>query len=714
MAALPDSIDFIRFADLALRLLPDCSGFAILDGDGKCCAVNDEALGEHFEAGRQLAEKSSVETSLATASSNGYAIVYASLSEDWQIAVLSDKWDPASVPTGHIESLEALASGLATEMSLNAELDRMAIELADRYDELNLVYHTDDQVTYFREGEDALRKLVENCAEFMGAMLAVLRLPGKGVTVRSDADHPVFEKHGLDEMLDGPVLEWITANQDALVVNSPAQSIEMLGVDHNLQILSCPVPGSDGQPDGVLAVLALPGQRTYSNSDKNLLSVMARKVAKIIQSSYDPLTGLLNRHSFGYFVDASIERARTGAESTCLLHVNIDQIHLINDTLSHEAGDTLIREVAACIRTGVRESDAVSRLGGDEFGVLLADCDSRDARDVSEKLRAAVDALEITWENDLLKPSISIGVSVVTSEAVDLEQVMTDAELACELAKDRGRNRVQFYKEGSDTLKQREHEMWMVGQIRDALNEDSFVLYAQPIVPLDNKSDGHVEVLLRMAAPDGSVLPPGEFMPAAERYQLMTEIDTWVFAHTIDRLQEDMPDDLVVAINLSGQTMGSQDFLEMATQKIALSGVSPDRICLEITETAAVDNMEEAHAFIAALRDLGCRFALDDFGAGMSSFGYLKSFDVDYLKIDGELVRGIVDDPVSQAMVSAINQVGHVMGLQTIAEFVEDNAMRDRLEDIGVDFVQGYGIGKPEPLDAFLARFEEQALPAVS
>ncbi len=254
----------------------------------------------------------------------------------------------------------------------------------------------------------------------------------------------------------------------------------------------------------------------------------------------------------------------------------------------------------------------------------------------------------------------------------------------------------------------------MVGQIKDALKDDNFILYAQPIAPLDDAGDWHAEILLRMAGPDGGVLPPGEFMPAAERYQLMTEIDAWVFRKTIERLSLDMPDDLVVAINLSGQTIGSTEFLEMARQELHSSGVAPERLCLEITETAAVANMEEAHAFIAAFRELGCRFALDDFGAGMSSFGYLKQFDVDYLKIDGELVRGIVDDPVSQAMVSAINQVGHVMGLRTIAEFVEDDAMRRSLADIGVDFVQGYGIGKPEPLDSYLARFDDHALSQVS
>ncbi|MDG1582250.1 EAL domain-containing protein [Pseudomonas sp. GOM6] len=427
------------------------------------------------------------------------------------------------------------------------------------------------------------------------------------------------------------------------------------------------------------------------------------------QASHDALTGLANRREFEYRLAQLLARMLRQPGRHALMFIDLDQFKLVNDTCGHAAGDELLRQVCEALQAHLREGDTLARLGGDEFGVILENCPSDAALRVAEALRVAVQDLRFAWGERLFSISASIGVVQVPPGQVSLADLLRTADLACYSAKERGRNRVHAYQPGDTELSERVGEMSWVQRIQRALEENRFRLYAQPIVPLrSGEEGGHVEILLRLQDEDGTLIAPGSFIPAAERYGLMPQIDRWVVRHTLQalaRFHVEHPHAplLHCAINLSGTSIGDRDFLAFLREQLAGQALAPQAICFEITETAAIANLADATHFINELKALGCRFSLDDFCAGMSSFMYLKHLPVDYLKIDGSFVRELLGDPIDRAMVEMINQIGHVMGKRTIAEFVETAEVLAALGEIGVDFAQGYHLGKPQPLAGLLA-----------
>ncbi|MDP9794769.1 diguanylate cyclase (GGDEF)-like protein [Catenuloplanes nepalensis] len=431
------------------------------------------------------------------------------------------------------------------------------------------------------------------------------------------------------------------------------------------------------------------------------------------QTTHDTLTGLLNRTGFDRRLLDAIVASATAPHTLCL--VNLDRFRLISEAGRHAQGDEILRRVAELI--GELAGDAVvARARGDRFALLLPVA-AADGVAVAERVRAGVANLAFQIEGQAVGLTASIGVVPVTPLAVGPEELIIAAEAACYTAKERGRDRVELYRADNEALAKHQQEMDWAGRLVTALRDDRFELFYQPIarVPGARVDDGDHqfgELLLRMRTEDGKVIPPGLFLPAAERYDLLPAVDRWVVAHAFQVLAAHYhgygatgPDRKIGdhwAINLSGPSIGDAEFIDYVQVQLAQSGIPAELICFEITESVAINDLKKAAEFISELRDLGFRFALDDFGTGLSSFTYLKHLPVDFLKIDGAFIRNLERDELDRVMTRAINDLGHRMGLRTVAEFVEDAATIVRLQEIGVDYAQGYGIAMPGPLSDWL------------
>ncbi len=422
------------------------------------------------------------------------------------------------------------------------------------------------------------------------------------------------------------------------------------------------------------------------------------------QATHDALTGLANRREFEYRLEQVLHMAQQPEGGRhALMFLDLDQFKLVNDTCGHAAGDELLRHICALLQSDLREGDTLARLGGDEFGILLENCPAVAAEKIAESLRHTVQSLHFVWKGRPFMTSVSIGLVHISQTPTTLETSLRAADMACYMAKEKGRNRVQVYHADDSELSVRFGEMAWVQRLHMALEENRFCLYAQEISPLGNTDagNGHIEILLRLHDEAGRTILPDSFIPAAERYGLMTSLDRWVVENVfkiIARCMHERPGRpmAMCAINLSGITIGDDDFLGFLHEKFGTYGIPPEMICFEITETSAIANLGSAIRFINELKALGCHFSLDDFCAGMSSFAYLKHLPVDFLKIDGSFVKDMLDDPINRAMVEVINHIGHVMGKRTIAEFVETPHIEQALLDIGVDYAQGYLIERPQ------------------
>jgi len=427
---------------------------------------------------------------------------------------------------------------------------------------------------------------------------------------------------------------------------------------------------------------------------------LAEKMAHL--AAHDPLTGLVNRREFEDRLERVLATARSDGSAHALCFLDLDQFKIVNDTCGHMAGDELIRRVAMAFAACVRQRDTLSRLGGDEFAVLVERCTLEHAQRVAEDLRRAVESLRFTADGRTFTLSVSIGLVAVDAASEDLTQVLSAADSACYAAKDRGRNRIHVYRADDTQVARRRGEMRWLSEIQHALDADRFELVAQDIVALgDTAPCDDFEVLLRLVDEDGAQVLPGVFLPAAERYHIAPRIDRWVIRNVLEWLagwRLELPGETRCFVNLSGLSLGDAQMLEFIVGELARTRVAPGRICFEVTETAAISNLGNASRFFQELRTRGCLFALDDFGSGVSSFGYLRTLPVDFLKIDGVFVRDIVDDPVDLEMVRSINQIGQLMGKRTIAEFVENERVLEALRALGVDHAQGYYLGRPAPL----------------
>ncbi|MDH3315766.1 MAG: PAS domain S-box protein [Gammaproteobacteria bacterium] len=422
------------------------------------------------------------------------------------------------------------------------------------------------------------------------------------------------------------------------------------------------------------------------------------------QASHDPLTGLINRRELENRLERVLRLAQAGGSKHALCYMDLDQFKVINDTCGHIAGDELLRQLGELLPGLVRKRDTLARLGGDEFALLMEHCPIDQAQRVAGILRSTVEEFRFSWGDKTFSIGASLGLVPINAESRSVADVLSAADSACYMAKDQGRNRIYLYDTASIELARRHGEMEWVSHIAQALEEDRFELWHQEIRARDSASSPkgiYYELLLRMKDLNGKLVFPGAFLPAAERYNLSGRIDRWVVSQAFSWLKANPRhlDELnLCAINLSGLSLTDSNFHRFVLEQFEEFGIPGSKICFELTETAAITNLTSATRFISSVKGLGCQVALDDFGSGISSFAYLKHLAVDSLKIDGVFVKDIVDDPIDFAMVKSINEIGQVMGKKTVAEFVESDAVLKRLGEIGVDFVQGYGIGRPAPL----------------
>ncbi|OEZ96324.1 EAL domain-containing protein [Duganella phyllosphaerae] len=449
-------------------------------------------------------------------------------------------------------------------------------------------------------------------------------------------------------------------------------------------------------------------------------------------ASHDVLTGLFNRREFELHISHALHVSKQDNHTHALLYIDLDRFKLVNDTAGHAAGDALLQILAKQLQERMRESDVLARLGGDELGVLLGYCRMDQARRIAEEIRQLVKDFRFVWDVHSFDIGASIGMAEISADSTSVSDLMIAADEACYLAKDQGRNRVHVYSPNDAAITRRHSEMMWVATLNDAMQQDLFTLYSMPIAPLRGNHMKHEEVLLRLTDEGGDVIRPDRFIPAAERYHMMPMLDRWVIravcrhiAYSVGSQSQPVREEqhgrntetevpisgissvlaqevgpTLYSVNLSGASMSDDALYQFIVSEFAVNRVDPAQICFEITETAAIRNLLKAQDLISQLKLIGCRLSLDDFGSGLSSFGYLKTLPVDFLKVDGSFVRDIASNPVHRAMVESIQKVAQVIGIQTIAEFVEDASTLEVISEIGIDFAQGYAVGRERALDS--------------
>lgn len=550
------------------------------------------------------------------------------------------------------------------------------------------------EVTLKSIGDGVITTDADGCIDYMNPVAEDLT----GWSLRAVRGEPVedimtlINEHSR-EMVDNPILRCLQEGR-VIAMSSPSLLIDRSGKEIAVQDSAAPIRDRLGHIDGAVMVF----------HDVSAEGRLSRKLS--YQATHDALTGFINRHEFENVLERAIARTRAATESQyALLYIDLDQFKVVNDTFGHTAGDELIRQIASRLQTCVSTHDMIARLGGDEFGVLVDHCDAERATEVAENIRATIESYRFEWQTTVHALSASIGIVMVESDAT-VSALLSAADVACFAAKDMGRNQHHMYREGEAGV--RHQQMHWLTRINRALEEDRFELYFQPIVPTSvgqtAQHCSHYELLLRMLDEEGNIVLPSTFIAAAERYNRMPALDRWVVSQALEHADQGNPEEAAaytLAINLSGNSLSDDRFLEFIKDTLQSTPVCRGAVCFEITETAAIENLARVRHFMSELKKLGCLFSLDDFGSGLCSFAYLKNLPVDFLKVDGAFVRNVASDAVDKSMVSAIQNVAQAMGIQTIAEHVEDAATQQALAELDIPLVQGFHIAKPASIRQF-------------
>jgi diguanylate cyclase (GGDEF)-like protein/PAS domain S-box-containing protein len=462
------------------------------------------------------------------------------------------------------------------------------------------------------------------------------------------------------------------------------------GGERSIELTASPIRNPDREVIGAVVML----------HDVTELRGLARQMS--YQATHDALTGLVNRREFERRLQEGIDSGHRGDGQHVLCYLDLDRFKIVNDTSGHVAGDSMLREVAKLLRDAVRDSDTVGRLGGDEFGLLLVGCPLDKARQIADDLTRSVGDYRFVWKDKIFNIGVSVGLVEISRESGTLEELLAAADTACYVAKKQGSGRVAVYSARDEALARHTGEIQWLQRLQSALKDNRFHLYHQVIVAAHDEETGPaMEVLVRMEDESGNELAPAEFMRAAERYRLMGLVDRWVVQTTLAALGRGaiaVQTNRSVAINISGQTLADLQFLEFVVECFDSTGALPSQVCFEITENAVIANLDHARRFVGVLHGMGCQFALDDFGSGVGSFSNLKNLPLDYLKIDGSFMRNLGRDTVNQAMVTAMIKLARSLNFKVIAEQVEDSAAVEAARRMGVDYLQGYAIGRPQPL----------------
>jgi EAL domain-containing protein (putative c-di-GMP-specific phosphodiesterase class I)/GGDEF domain-containing protein len=584
--------------------------------------------------------------------------------------------------------LEPAVDLIGERLYVGRQLARAINRAKDIGKELDLIYEVDEKIHGAKTRHSSLAQLVGQSGRFLGINYSVLLIPSK--RIRISATHSSWKnvnRKVLDRYLVEQLMPRLEGKRRPVVFQIPA----IKGSDHaaanGYQAILSPLLDNHGNVEGILAQLGRVDKTEFTRNDRRFMAHIVRQVAYVIDRSFDAMTGLMNRAGFEDQLHESWKALRGDGDAHQLIYFDKRFAHLLEDDLPKSA--------------------VLSRLAGDDFCILLTHADTGQALEYASRIRDKGEALRYLEGDRSLQITMSVGIAEFSRSSSDDGSALTTARMACEAAKDHGRDRIEVYDEQNQSVIRRYDDMHLVAEIQRALDANEFDLFVQPIASLTGKSTvPRFEVLLRMTDSDGAGVPTGALFSAAERYRMMPQIDRWVVSTTLAKLAEVREfidgQGAVFAINLSGQSLGDDDIFEFIEDEIESSGLTASSFCFEITESAAVSNLDKAQEFIDRLRDRGCGISLDDFGAGLSSFAYLKNFSVDTLKIDGGFIRDIAENRISESMVAAITQVAKVMGLETVAEYVESEKSRKLVSSLGVDYAQGHLIGKPVPLEVVL------------
>lgn len=605
---------------------------------------------------------------------------------------------------------------IGESLTVNRQLETAIAHRKNVEDELQLVYKIDEKIHGTSRRHAGLAQLIGQSGRFLGIAYSVLLLPSKRIRISAthsswkSVNRKAVDKYIIDELfpqLDGTGVPMVF---DVAAIEGSEEASEQ-----GYQAMLCPLVDGNGNLEGVIAQLCRVEGNEFNDTDKRFMSHIVRKVEYVIEQSFDSMTGLMNRSGFEAQLHESAKAIKSKNDSHQIIYFDLDNLQLVNDTFGRSAGDEVLVRFAQILEESLPKNAVATRLTGDDFAILLTHSSLEAALELANSVRAQGDSMRYLEGDKSLQVTVSIGIAAFDARSSEGD-ALTAARIACDSAKDHGRDRVEVHDRDDQSIIRRYDDMQLVAQIQQTIDDDAFGLLAQPIEQLAGAKPGgrRYEILLRMFDQKGNRIPSPAFISAAERYQLMPHIDRWVFSTTMKRLSA-VSDSLtergaVFSINLSGQTLGDDDILNFIEEEIDASGVAATALCFEVTESAAVSNRHKAQAFIASLRERGCLFALDDFGAGLSSFAYLKNFEVDVLKIDGSFIRDIIENRISESMVAAITQVAKVMELETVAEYVESPETMKLLAKLGVDYAQGHAVGKPVDLNDVLAELtaEEQ------
>ena len=616
----------------------------------------------------------------------------------------SSSFNPSLLKTILEPAIEVIGESLFAGQKLLAARQ----EVDDVRRELDFVYEVDERIHGVKTRHSSLAELVGKSGRFLGINYSVLLIPSK--RIRISATHSSWKtvnRKVLDRYLVEQLLPKLEGQRQPMVFQIPAVEGSDDAAAHGYQALLSPLLDGQGNVEGILAQLGRVDLRKFSSRERRFMANIVRKVEYVIERSFDAMTGFMNRAGFEDQLHESYKALASADDTHQLIYFDLDNLQLVNDTFGREAGDAVIMRFARLLEEDLPKSGVLSRLTGDDFCMLLTHADTDTAFRFAQKIRDHGQKLRYLQGDRSLQITMSIGVAEFSRANGDDGSALTTARMACEAAKDHGRDRIEVYDEKNQSVIRRYDDMQLIAEIQQALDGDGFLLHAQSILNLNGEDPRpRFEILLRMADSEGARVPSEALFSAAERYRMMPHIDRWVVSNTLAALAAvpNDPDDRMAnfAINLSGQSLGDDEILEFIEDEIRESGLPASCLTFEVTESAAVSNLAKAQQFIDRLRALGYSIALDDFGAGLSSFAYLKNFKVDMLKIDGSFIRDITENVISESMVTAITEVARVMELKTVAEYVENDDTRALLESIGVDYAQGHITGKPPALAAVL------------
>jgi diguanylate cyclase (GGDEF)-like protein len=590
---------------------------------------------------------------------------------------------------------------LRRELALRAKLGSSERDLNIKERDLELMMEISSNEAAASDA-DEFSQILKTGLDRMGCALAALWVPDKNISVSMTRSGAPMAPEAL-QRAQHHLTAWMQMQQRTIVINHISKVATDVAAPY--KILACPIRHTSERVMGVLALFNPPSAQDFDLQQTRVAEMLAKRSTSIIQAQYDSSTGLMTRQAFERGVSGVLAAAPSG--SHIILYLDIDRLHVINETFGMHVGDDVIVSVADRMAKTLPADALSARISGDRLAALIPNSGMEAAAAIAEQIRAAAEGIVPRAGQGAFEVSVCLGVAPIGRSDNPLAHALATAEIACKAAKDRGRNRIEIFQDSDQSIIRRHTDILVIGKLREALDSDGFRLDAQPILPLrGNYGRPRFELLIRMLGERGEMIPPGKFLSSAERYQLMPTIDRWVVRRACELLGEhraSVGEEFArFAINLSGQSLQDESFLGFVVDQLKTSGVPAGVLCFELTETATIGNLEKAQVFMRTLQELGCQFALDDFGTGVSSLAYLKDLSVNYIKIDGSFVRDAISNARSESMIKAIAQLAKVMCMETIAEYVETDVLRVRMADLGVDYGQGFAMGKAQRLEDLL------------